>query len=141
MQYTLGENRIIGLAQDFKINTIMQEIPNLFEIVPDYEYDWIEIQNKRPIFAMKVNKSKEAILVQGNRYEMHENEIVKVEEKKEMDYTKVFIVHGRDNEAKQEVARFIEKLGLEAIILHEQVSRSHTIIEKLKNIQMLGMQL
>lgn len=138
VQYTLGKNRIIGLAQDFKINTIMQEIPDLFEVVPDYEYDWIEIQNKRPIFAMKVNKSKEAILVQGNKYEMHENEIVKVEEKKEMDYTKVFIVHGRDNEAKQEVARFIEKLGLEAIILHEQVSRSHTIIEKIEEYSNVG---
>jgi hypothetical protein len=41
---------------------------------------------------------------------------------------KVFIVHGRDNEAKQEVSRFIEKLGLEAIILHEQPSSGMTII-------------
>lgn len=138
VQYILGANRIIGLAQDFKINTIMQEIPKLFGIVPNYEYGWITIQNERPIFAMKVNKSKEVILVQGNRYEMHENEIVKVEEKKEMDYTKVFIVHGRDNEAKQEVARFIEKLGLEAIILHEQVSRSHTIIEKIEEYSNVG---
>lgn len=138
VQYSLGEKRIIGLAQDFKINTIMHEIPNLFGVVPDYEYDWIKIQNERPIFAMKVNKSKKTILVQGNKYEMHENEIVKVEEKKEMDYTKVFIVHGRDNEAKQEVARFIEKLGLEAIILHEQVSRSHTIIEKIEEYSNVG---
>lgn len=138
VQYTLGTNRVIGLAQDFKIHSIMQEIPNLFDVVPDYEYGWIKIQNERPIFVMKVNKSKEAILIQGNKYEMHENEIVKVEEKKEMDYTKVFIVHGRDNEAKQEVARFIEKLGLEAIILHEQVSRSHTIIEKIEEYSNVG---
>ena len=45
---------------------------------------------------------------------------------------KVFIVHGRDNEAKQEVSRFIEKLGLEAIILHEQASSGMTIIEKIE---------
>lgn len=45
---------------------------------------------------------------------------------------KVFIVHGHDNEAKQEVARFIESIGLEAIILHEQASRSMTIIEKIE---------
>jgi predicted nucleotide-binding protein len=45
---------------------------------------------------------------------------------------KVFIVHGRDNEAKQEVSRFIEKLGLEAIILHEQASVGMTIIEKIE---------
>lgn len=45
---------------------------------------------------------------------------------------KVFIVHGRDNEAKQEVARFIEKLGLQSIILHEQASAGMTIIEKIE---------
>ncbi|MBE9525728.1 MAG: nucleotide-binding protein [Proteobacteria bacterium] len=46
---------------------------------------------------------------------------------------KVFIVHGRDNEAKQEVSRFIEKLGLKAIILHEQASAGMTIIEKIEH--------
>ena len=46
---------------------------------------------------------------------------------------KVFIVHGRDNEAKQEVSRFIETLGLEAIILHEQASAGMTIIEKIEH--------
>lgn len=46
---------------------------------------------------------------------------------------KVFIVHGRDNEAKQEVSRFIEKLGLEAVILHEQASSGMTIIEKIEH--------
>ncbi|GAB3474492.1 TIR domain-containing protein [Polaromonas eurypsychrophila] len=45
---------------------------------------------------------------------------------------KVFIVHGRDNEAKQEVARFIEKIGLQSIILHEQASAGMTIIEKIE---------
>ncbi|MUL11860.1 MULTISPECIES: TIR domain-containing protein [Aliivibrio] len=46
---------------------------------------------------------------------------------------KVFIVHGRDNEAKQEVARFIDSLGLKAIILHEQASSGMTIIEKIEH--------
>jgi predicted nucleotide-binding protein len=45
---------------------------------------------------------------------------------------RVFIVHGHDEEAKHSVARVVEKLGLEAIILHEQVSRHSTIIEKLE---------
>lgn len=44
--------------------------------------------------------------------------------------TKVFLVHGQDNEAKQTVARFLEKLGLEVIILHERASSGMTIIEK-----------
>lgn len=46
---------------------------------------------------------------------------------------KVFIVHGRNNEVKQEVSRFIEQQGLEAIILHEQASAGMTIIEKIEH--------
>ena len=43
---------------------------------------------------------------------------------------KVFIVHGHNNEVKESVARFIEKLQLEAVILHEQPNKGRTIIEK-----------
>jgi predicted nucleotide-binding protein len=43
---------------------------------------------------------------------------------------KVFVVHGHDSLAKTEVARTIEKVGLEAIILHEQANEGKTIIEK-----------
>lgn len=43
---------------------------------------------------------------------------------------KVFVVHGHDNETKQTVARFLEKLGLEAVILHEKSNRGMTLIEK-----------
>ena len=42
----------------------------------------------------------------------------------------VFIVHGRDDPAKTEVARLIERSGLNAVILHEQPNVGRTIIEK-----------
>lgn len=42
----------------------------------------------------------------------------------------VFIVHGHDDATKEKVARFVEKLGFEAIILHEKVSNGMTVIEK-----------
>jgi len=50
----------------------------------------------------------------------------------------VFIVHGHDGEAKERTARFIEKLGYRAIILHEQVSRGQTIIEKIERYSNVG---
>lgn len=46
------------------------------------------------------------------------------------DTKKVFIIHGRDNEAKGSVARFLEKLNLDPVILHEQANEGRTIIEK-----------
>lgn len=42
----------------------------------------------------------------------------------------IFIVHGHDNEMKETVARILEKLSLEPIILHEQADIGATIIEK-----------
>ncbi|HDG1697365.1 TPA: nucleotide-binding protein [Kluyvera ascorbata] len=47
--------------------------------------------------------------------------------------SKVFIIHGHDGEAKEKTARFIEKLGLEAVILSEQANQGKTIIEKLEH--------
>ncbi len=44
----------------------------------------------------------------------------------------VFIVHGRDDESKETVARFVETLGITATILHEKPSSGLTIIEKIE---------
>ncbi|WP_081064483.1 TIR domain-containing protein [Burkholderia stagnalis] len=45
---------------------------------------------------------------------------------------RVFVVHGHDGEAREAVARFLEKIGFEAIILHEQASQGRTVIEKIE---------
>jgi predicted nucleotide-binding protein len=42
----------------------------------------------------------------------------------------VFVVHGHDHGMKETVARFLSKLGLNPIILHEQADEGSTIIEK-----------
>jgi Predicted nucleotide-binding protein containing TIR-like domain len=44
----------------------------------------------------------------------------------------IFIVHGHNNEAKETVARFLEKVGMDVVILHEQPDRGRTIIEKIE---------
>lgn len=66
-------------------------------------------------------------------------EVDKIEENtKDKDLNKVFIVHGQDSALKLEVARLIERQGLEAIILHEQVNQSLTIIEKIEKYSNVG---
>lgn len=45
---------------------------------------------------------------------------------------KIFVVHGHDEHVKEMVSRFLEVIGFEAIILHEQASGGGTIIEKLE---------
>jgi predicted nucleotide-binding protein len=56
--------------------------------------------------------------------------IVTMEQAEELVEESIFIVHGRDEELKQAVARAVEMLGLKAIILHEQPNEGRTIIEK-----------
>lgn len=46
---------------------------------------------------------------------------------------KVFVVHGHDDGTKEAVARFISRLGLEPIILHEQPNKGRTVIEKFRD--------
>lgn len=45
----------------------------------------------------------------------------------------VFIVHGHDEGAKHNVARFLEQLGVTPVILQEQINRGMTVIEKFED--------
>lgn len=51
---------------------------------------------------------------------------------------RVFVVHGHDEAAKAIVARFLEHLALEPIILHEQPNRGQTVIEKFERATDVG---
>lgn len=51
---------------------------------------------------------------------------------------KVFIVHGHDDGAKHMLARFLNRLGLESIVLQEQPDRGRTIIEKFEQSAEVG---
>ena len=62
--------------------------------------------------------------------ETHENEQINTD--------KVFIVHGRDGDAKNTVARFLERLGLKPIILAEMPGQGQTIIEKFEQHAQVG---
>jgi predicted nucleotide-binding protein len=52
---------------------------------------------------------------------------------------KVFIIHGRNSEVKNSVARFIEKeMKLETVILHEEPSKGLTVIDKFEKHSDVG---
>lgn len=76
--------------------------------------------------------------VMSNAKDIIKERNMKTIESNKMDNTKIFIVHGRDNELKQEVARFIEHLHITPIILHEQASKGMTIIEKIEEYSNVG---
>ena len=45
-------------------------------------------------------------------------------------FSKIFIVHGHNNEMKEAVARVVDRIGFKSVILHEMVDQGRTIIEK-----------
>jgi predicted nucleotide-binding protein len=61
-----------------------------------------------------------------------------VKTENDVNMSQVFIVHGHDDLAKIETARFIEKLGFKPIILHEQANSGQTIIEKIESYSNVG---
>lgn len=66
--------------------------------------------------------------------------LVKTSEKTKalIDKTEIFIVHGHDDLAKVETARFIEQMGFKPIVLHEKASSGKTIIEKIEEYSNVG---
>ncbi len=54
------------------------------------------------------------------------------------DNTKVFVVHGHDGELREQVARLLEKLDLEPVVLCEKPNEGQTIIEKFEKNSEVG---
>jgi len=71
-------------------------------------------------------------LVEKMERKQQENSLKEVQmaTEKEKIENSVFIVHGRNDGIKAEVASFLMKLKLTPIILHEQVNQGKTVIEK-----------
>ncbi len=49
------------------------------------------------------------------------------------DSNEVFVIHGHEDAARETVARFLERLSLDPVILHEQPNKGRTIIEKFED--------
>ncbi|MDE2740255.1 MAG: nucleotide-binding protein [Gemmatimonadota bacterium] len=62
----------------------------------------------------------------------------KIRENTQITTNEIFIVHGRDEGAKNIVARFLEKLDLKPVILAEMPAKGRTIIEKFEQHGQVG---
>lgn len=67
--------------------------------------------------------------------EIQETEPVRpqAQEKAESSAKKVFVAHGSDEGAKESVARFLQRIRLEPVVLSELPAKGQTIIEKFKS--------
>lgn len=106
-----------------KRNYTETDYPNNFLLIPEPNHS-----SKIGLSSTDVNRIQKKLSIlletQGKNGQKE-----KVKQKPEV-LKNIFIVHGRDNSIKEEVARFIEKLNLEPIILHELPNKGRTVIEK-----------
>lgn len=96
------------------------------------------IQSKKNTINYKLDNLK-SLSAKSGLLKSSENKVtVKTENNTKRNMSQVFIVHGHDDLAKVETARFISNLGFEPIILHEQASSGQTIIEKIESYSNVG---
>lgn len=134
---------------DYNIEFLKQSFDN-----PKNEY-WDNYCSAGLTYFGEINRRKEGnrIVSLNNYLEDKLEDLTKLENKsvlikskateivkknKTLSKKEVFIVHGHDNEAKIKAARFVEKLNLKPIILHEQASSGKTIIEKIESYSDVG---
>lgn len=127
----------MGLSDDFHAIPIVEKSIESLNPKPIIEYEFMYTRGKN-VLVIKVYKTDKTVMFENNKYIFENNDLVKCKGEMILDKSKVFIVHGHDNLAKTETARFIESLGLKAIILHEQASTGSTIIEKIEAYSNVG---
>jgi predicted nucleotide-binding protein len=96
------------------------------------------IQTQRNLIDYKIKDLKSLLAKAELLKSEKQSQVVNTSAKKPLSIKEVFIVHGHDELAKTKTARFLEKLGLKTIILHEQTSSGKTIIEKIEEYSNVG---
>lgn len=120
----------------FKDNPVQQAYDTVWKGTAELDGYNKAIKDSKALIETVIDRVEEwddniSFNIQTTKFENTTVNIINVLDNKPK--TKVFIVHGHDNGVKQEIARFLEKLGLEPIILHEQTSGQKTIIEKIES--------
>ena len=122
-----------GYLQDFRN---VRYRPSVFTGGGDYEFDQAFVQGldkAASILESMIDEIRE--YWKDDEFLLTPPEIV-ISERETTN--EVFVVHGRDDGAKETVARFLSKLGLQPVILHERANQGRTIIEKFEEHAQVG---
>lgn len=112
-----------GRARAFLAHSVGQKAAQDFREIGE-GYDWFKRR------GFQIGMLEGLALREGRAQTTEEAEVARSGANPQKHPKRVFVVHGRDVESKESTARFIERLGLEPIILHEQASSGRTVIEK-----------
>jgi len=83
------------------------------------------LQNATGLLKSRIDEIDEEMEAADFPVSEQKSEVLKIQDK-----LRVFLVHGQNHGLKDTIARYIEKIGLDPIILHEQPNKGKTLIEK-----------
>ena len=131
-----------------KINSTLQDILGADSIEYDeykldlfYPHTWLRLnlENTRSYYKGDIDhaalqlKALKEVLEERVAHAAPSQDISSSQPTQTFNTGKIFIVHGHDHSVKDSVARFIAKLGLEPVILHEQPNEGRTVIDKFED--------
>jgi hypothetical protein len=136
-QMQLRENTLMAIRREFGSDHEYLESFRDIGFYPNYypsgEYD------NMAYWDSSIRRAITLLNTMIQELELDEADSAKLEEAPTVQRSnRVFVVHGHDTEMKQAVARTVERIGLEAIILHERPNRGRTIIEKIERYSDVG---
>lgn len=112
-------------------SNVLKEQPRFAFEYDGAEIDWttgsVKLRRKREPFCPTFLRSD------FNDYFFEKSVKAAVTQEVPVTSRKVFVVHGRDNEAKNDVARFLSKIGLEEIILNERPNIGRHLLTKFQD--------
>lgn len=120
-----------------------QDIANEFAYAAHFvvmDRDWTIAQQHEYYTDLHLKENLKALKSISERLELYteylqENKLIPSQIESS---SNVFVVHGHDTSIKESVARFLEKIELNPIILHEQPNQGRTIIEKFVDYSNVG---
>ena len=127
----LVEQLIQVLGQQAKLNVYDKADPRQHKLFNDV---LIELEDLRDVVDREVDEHKRQ---QKEMYEGGPDTTTAILGSR-TNTKEVFVIHGRNNETKETVARFLQNLDLTPLILHEQPNQGQTIIEKFEQHAQVG---
>jgi predicted nucleotide-binding protein len=134
----------VMLARNYLEKAFGKNSPNVTTVTSSGRYgsfpinageEWWETHRAKTL-SSQVMKIKGLIELLTTEIALQNDNVVKAPEARHGH--KIFLVHGHDETALHETARFLEKLRQEVIILREQPSQGKTIVEKFEEYADVG---
>jgi predicted nucleotide-binding protein len=136
ISYKNGQKDAVEKRAEMLLRKIFGDTTHYLKALKDIEFRVLFSGAPESLWVEKFNNGKKQLLnllnvvAEDLQLDMDSDELKKSEKSSIPNSNNVFIVHGHNEEMKLSVARTIEKLKLNPIILHEQASKGKTIIEK-----------